>query len=118
MAYTCMRPPRRSAPAGRRWWTGCWRASAKYSSIFNYPTLTWADIGAVGWLVDGAAIMNQIPLCRCSYGPYARAMIRVCKEESFHQRQGYEIMLTLCAGTCRSRRRWRRTRWTVGGGPA
>jgi ring-1,2-phenylacetyl-CoA epoxidase subunit PaaA len=72
---------------------------AKYSSIFNYPTLTWADIGAIGWLVDGAAIMNQIPLCRCSYGPYARAMIRVCKEESFHQRQGYEIMLTLCQGT-------------------
>ena len=70
---------------------------AKYSSIFNYPTLTWADIGAIGWLVDGAAIMNQIPLCRCSYGPYARAMIRICKEESFHQRQGYEIMLTLCA---------------------
>jgi len=73
--------------------------SAKYSSIFNYPTLTWADIGAIGWLVDGAAIMNQIPLCRCSYGPYARAMIRICKEESFHQRQGYEIMLTLCRGT-------------------
>ncbi len=72
---------------------------AKYSSIFNYPTLTWADIGAVGWLVDGAAIMNQIPLCRCSYGPYARAMIRVCKEESFHQRQGFEIMLTLSRGT-------------------
>jgi ring-1,2-phenylacetyl-CoA epoxidase subunit PaaA len=72
---------------------------AKYSSIFNYPTLTWADIGAIGWLVDGAAIMNQIPLCRCSYGPYARAMIRVCKEESFHQRQGFEIMLTLCRGT-------------------
>ncbi|MDR6869404.1 ring-1,2-phenylacetyl-CoA epoxidase subunit PaaA [Bosea sp. BE125] len=72
---------------------------AKYSSIFNYPTLTWADIGAIGWLVDGAAIMNQIPLCRCSYGPYARAMIRVCKEESFHQRQGYEIMLTLSRGT-------------------
>ena len=72
---------------------------AKYSSIFNYPTLTWADIGAIGWLVDGAAIMNQIPLCRCSYGPYARAMIRVCKEESFHQRQGYEIMLTLAKGT-------------------
>jgi len=71
----------------------------KYSSIFNYPTLTWADIGAIGWLVDGAAIMNQIPLCRCSYGPYARAMIRVCKEESFHQRQGYEIMLTLCRGS-------------------
>jgi len=72
---------------------------AKYSSIFNYPTLTWADMGAIGWLVDGAAIMNQIPLCRCSYGPYARAMIRVCKEESFHQRQGYEIMLTLSRGT-------------------
>ena len=72
---------------------------AKYSSIFNYPTLTWADIGTIGWLVDGAAIMNQIPLCRCSYGPYARAMIRVCKEESFHQRQGYEIMLTLCRGS-------------------
>jgi ring-1,2-phenylacetyl-CoA epoxidase subunit PaaA len=72
---------------------------AKYSSIFNYPTLTWADIGAIGWLVDGAAIMNQIPLCRCSYGPYARAMIRICKEESFHQRQGYEIMLTLCRGS-------------------
>jgi ring-1,2-phenylacetyl-CoA epoxidase subunit PaaA len=72
---------------------------AKYSSIFNYPTLTWADIGAIGWLVDGAAIMNQIPLCRCSYGPYARAMIRVCKEESFHQRQGFEIMMTLARGT-------------------
>jgi ring-1,2-phenylacetyl-CoA epoxidase subunit PaaA len=71
---------------------------AKYSSIFNYPTLTWADIGAIGWLVDGAAIMNQIPLCRTSYGPYARAMIRICREESFHQRQGYEIMLTLCRG--------------------
>jgi ring-1,2-phenylacetyl-CoA epoxidase subunit PaaA len=72
---------------------------AKYSSIFNYPTLTWADIGAIGWLVDGAAIMNQIPLCRCSYGPYARAMVRVCKEESFHQRQGYEIMMTLARGS-------------------
>ncbi len=72
---------------------------AKYSSIFNYPTLTWADMGAIGWLVDGAAIMNQVPLCRASYGPYARAMVRVCKEESFHQRQGYEIMLTLCQGT-------------------
>jgi ring-1,2-phenylacetyl-CoA epoxidase subunit PaaA len=71
---------------------------AKYSSIFNYPTLSWADIGTIGWLVDGAAIMNQIPLCRCSYGPYARAMVRVCKEESFHQRQGYEIMLTLSRG--------------------
>ena len=72
---------------------------AKYSSIFNYPTLNWADIGAIGWLVDGAAIMNQIPLCRCSYGPYARAMIRICKEESFHQRQGFESMLALCRGT-------------------
>ena len=71
---------------------------AKYSSIFNYPTQSWADIGAIGWLVDGAAIMNQVPLCRCSYGPYARAMIRVCKEESFHQRQGYEIMVTLSVG--------------------
>ncbi len=75
------------------------RGEAKYSSIFNYPTLSWADIGAIGWLVDGAAIMNQVPLCRCSYGPYARAMVRVCKEESFHQRQGYEIMLTLARGT-------------------
>lgn len=73
--------------------------TAKYSSIFNYPTITWADMGAIGWLVDGAAIMNQVPLCRCSYGPYSRAMIRVCKEESFHQRQGYEIMLSLANGT-------------------
>ncbi len=72
---------------------------AKYSSIFNYPTPTWADIGAIGWLVDGAAIMNQIPLCRCSYGPYARAMVRICKEESFHQRQGFEIMMVLSSGT-------------------
>jgi ring-1,2-phenylacetyl-CoA epoxidase subunit PaaA len=72
---------------------------AKYSSIFNYPTLSWADMGAIGWLVDGSAIINQIPLCRCSYGPYARAMIRVCKEESFHARQGYDIMLSLCKGT-------------------
>jgi len=72
---------------------------AKYSSIFNYPTLSWADMGAVGWLVDGAAIMNQVPLCRCSYGPYARAMVRVCKEESFHQRQGFEIMTKLASGT-------------------
>jgi ring-1,2-phenylacetyl-CoA epoxidase subunit PaaA len=76
---------------------------AKYSSIFNYPALTWADMGAIGWLVDGAAIMNQIALCRTSYGPYARAMIRICKEESFHQRQGYEIMLTLCRGTERQK---------------
>jgi ring-1,2-phenylacetyl-CoA epoxidase subunit PaaA len=72
---------------------------AKYSTIFNYPTLTWADIGAIGWLVDGAAIMNQVPLQRTSYGPYARAMVRICKEESFHQRQGYEIMMHLAAGT-------------------
>ena len=77
---------------------------AKFSSIFTYPTLSWADIGAIGWLVDGAAIMNQIPLCRCSYGPYARAMIRVCKEESFHQRQGYEIMMTLAQGTPEQKR--------------
>ena len=72
---------------------------AKYSSIFNYPTLTWADIGAIGWLVDGAAILNQVMLCRTSYGPYARAMVRICKEESFHQRQGFEILLTLSRGT-------------------
>jgi ring-1,2-phenylacetyl-CoA epoxidase subunit PaaA len=72
---------------------------AKYSSIFNYPTRTWADIGAIGWLVDGAAIANQVMLCRTSFGPYARAMVRICKEESFHQRQGYEIMLTLANGT-------------------
>ena len=72
---------------------------AKYSSIFNYPTLSWADIGAIGWLVDGAAIINQVMLTRTSFGPYARAMVRICKEESFHQRQGYDIMLTLCQGT-------------------
>ncbi|WP_347156819.1 1,2-phenylacetyl-CoA epoxidase subunit PaaA [Pontibacter chitinilyticus] len=77
---------------------------AKYSSIFNYPTLSWADIGAIGWLVDGAAIMNQVPLCRTSYGPYARAMVRVCKEESFHQRQGFEIMMTLCNGSPEQKR--------------
>ena len=71
---------------------GLHSGKAKYSSIFNYPTLNWADVGVIGWLVDGAAIMNQVPLCRCSYGPYARAMIRVCKEESFHQRQGYEAL--------------------------
>jgi ring-1,2-phenylacetyl-CoA epoxidase subunit PaaA len=73
--------------------------TAKYSSIFNYPTPTWADMGAIGWLVDGAAICNQVPLCRASYGPYARAMVRICKEESFHQRQGFEILLTLMQGT-------------------
>ena len=72
---------------------------AKYSSIFNYPALSWADIGAIGWLVDGAAIMNQVALCRCSYGPYARAMVKICKEESFHQRQGYELLTTLANGT-------------------
>ncbi len=72
---------------------------AKYSSIFNYPTLSWADVGMIGWLVDGAAIINQIPLCRCSYGPYARAMARVCKEEAFHARQGYDVLLSLCKGT-------------------
>ena len=72
---------------------------AKYSSIFNYPTISWADMGAIGWLVDGAAILNQVPICRCSYGPYARAMVRVCKEESFHQRQGFEILLTLANGS-------------------
>ncbi|MEL7116478.1 MAG: 1,2-phenylacetyl-CoA epoxidase subunit PaaA [Pseudomonadota bacterium] len=71
----------------------------KYSSIFNYPTLNWADIGAIGWLVDGAAIMNQVPLQRCSYGPYSRAMIRICKEESFHQRQGYDIMMKMANGS-------------------
>ncbi|MBD5657465.1 MAG: 1,2-phenylacetyl-CoA epoxidase subunit A [Candidatus Eremiobacteraeota bacterium] len=76
---------------------------AKYSSIFNYPTLTWADVGAIGWLVDGAAIINQVPLTRCSYGPYARAMVRICKEESFHQRQGYALLETLCAGTAEQR---------------
>ena len=77
---------------------------AKYSSIFNYPTITWADMGAVGWLVDGAAIMNQVPLCRASYGPYARAMVRICKEESFHQRQGFEILLVLSKGSEAQRR--------------
>ena len=71
----------------------------KYSSIFNYPTLTYADVGVIGWLVDGAAICNQVPLCRSSYGPYARAMVRICKEESFHQRQGYELLLTMMRGT-------------------
>ena len=77
---------------------------AKYSTIFNYPTLTWADIGAIGWLVDGAAIMNQVPLQRTSYGPYARAMVRICKEESFHQRQGFELTAALAAGTAEQKR--------------
>jgi ring-1,2-phenylacetyl-CoA epoxidase subunit PaaA len=75
----------------------------RYSSIFNYPTPTWADVGAIGWLVDGAAIVNQVPICRCSYGPYARAMVRICKEESFHQRQGFELLLTLARGTAAQR---------------
>ena len=75
----------------------------KYSSIFNYPTLSFADVGVIGWLVDGAAICNQVPLCRSSYGPYARAMIRICKEESFHQRQGYELLLTMMRGTATQR---------------
>ena len=94
---TSTAPPRRSAYRARRWSTSSSAGKAKYSWIFNYPTLSWADIGAIGWLVDGAAIMNQIPICRCSYGPYARAMVRICKEESFHQRQGYEIMMRSCA---------------------
>ena len=89
---------------------------AKYSSIFNYPTLSWADMGAIGWLVDGAAIINQVPICRCSHGPYARAMVRICKEESFHQRQGFEILLTLSKGTKR-RKPCARMRSTAGGGP-
>jgi ring-1,2-phenylacetyl-CoA epoxidase subunit PaaA len=75
----------------------------KYSSIFNYPTLSFADVGVIGWFVDGAAICNQVPLCRSSYGPYARAMVRICKEESFHQRQGYELLLTMMRGTARQR---------------
>ena len=78
---------------------GLHTGKAKYSSIFNYPTLTWADVGVIGWLVDGAAIMNQVPICRCSYGPYARAMIRICKEESFHQRQGFESLMVQMSGT-------------------
>jgi ring-1,2-phenylacetyl-CoA epoxidase subunit PaaA len=79
------------------------RGRQRYSSIFNYPALTWADVGAIGWLVDGAAIVNQVPICRCSYGPYARAMVRICKEESFHQRQGFELLLTLARGTAPQR---------------
>jgi len=82
---------------------GLLSGAAKYSSIFNYPTLTWADIGAIGWLVDGAAILNQTMLTKCSYGPYARAMVRICKEERFHERQGYEIMRVLAGGTSEQR---------------
>ena len=78
---------------------GLHTGKAKYSSIFNYPTLSWADIGVIGWLVDGAAIMNQVPICRCSYGPYARAMVRICREESFHQRQGFESLMVQMTGT-------------------
>ena len=88
---------------------------AKYSSIFNYPTLTWADIGAIGWLVDGAAILNQVMLTRTSYGPYARAMVRICKEESFHQRQGFEILLVFSREQ-KSKRRCARMRSIAGGG--
>ncbi len=95
-AYLYAAARKRSACRARELVEQLLNGKQKYSSIFNYPTLSWADIGIIGWLVDGAAIMNQIPLCRCSYGPYARAMIRICKEESFHQRQGYEIMVTLC----------------------
>ncbi|HXZ84050.1 MAG TPA: 1,2-phenylacetyl-CoA epoxidase subunit PaaA [Myxococcota bacterium] len=82
---------------------GLLSGAAKYSSIFNYPTLTWADVGAIGWLVDGAAILNQTMLSKCSYGPYARAMVRICKEERFHERQGYEIMRVLARGTAEQR---------------
>jgi hypothetical protein len=90
--------------------------TAKYSSIFNYPARTWADIGAIGWLVDGAAIVNQVPLCRCSYAPYGRAMVRVCKEESFHQRQAGRSS-TPCPMARPSRSRWRRTRSTASTAP-
>ena len=91
-ACTSTPPPRRSASTAPTSPTSSSSAKQKYSSIFNYPTLTYADVGVIGWLVDGAAICNQVPLCRSSYGPYARAMIRICKEESFHQRQGYELL--------------------------
>ena len=94
-ACICIRRQKRWACRATNLIEALHTGKAKYSSIFNYPTKTWADIGVVGWLVDGAAIMNQIPLTRCSYGPYARAMIRVCKEESFHQRQGFDLLLTL-----------------------
>ena len=103
-ACTCTRRRRRSAPTAATSSSGCSTARQKYSSIFNYPTLSFADVGVIGWLVDGAAICNQVPLCRSSYGPYARAMIRICKEESFHQRQGYELLLTMMRGTQAQRR--------------
>ena len=95
---------------------GAARGQGQVLSIFNYPTLTWADIGVIGWLVDGAAIMNQIPLCRCSYGPYARAMIRICKEESFHQRQGFDLLLTMMRGTPAQRDDGAGRASTAGGG--
>ena len=103
-------PPRRWAPRREEMIEALHSGKAKYSTIFNYPTLTWADIGAIGWLVDGAAIMNQVPLQRTSYGPYARAMVRICKEESFHQRQGYEIMMAMAQRHAARRSGWRRTR--------
>ena len=99
MGSTSTAAPRRSASTGRSSSSSCSNGTAKYSSIFNYPTLTWADIGCIGWFVDGAAIVNQTMLAKASYGPYARAMVRICKEENFHKRQGYEIMATLAAGT-------------------
>ena len=110
-------PPRRPSGIDRAELTEkLIEARQKYSSIFNYPTLTFADVGVIGWLVDGAAICNQVPLCRCSYGPYARAMIRICKEESFHQRQGYELLLTMMRGTDAPARDGAGRRSTAGGG--
>ena len=115
-ACICTAPRKPWASRATSWSSSCSPARAKYSSIFNYPTLTWADIGAIGWLVDGAAIMNQIPICRCSYGPYARAMVRICSEESFHQRQGFEIMMTLARGTAAQQRDGAGCARTAGGG--
>ena len=103
-ACTSTARPRRSASTAPSSLDLLHAGRQKYSSIFNYPTLTWADVGAIGWLVDGAAITNQVPLCRCSYGPYARAMVRICKEESFHQRQGFEILLDAVARHARAAR--------------
>lgn len=99
MDYICIVQLKLLEPAEEQMLDDLHSGKAKYSSTFNYPTLNWADIGAIGWLVDGAAIMNQVMLCRTSYGPYARAMVRICKEESFHQRQGYDILLTLSRGS-------------------
>ena len=95
MAFIYIQPQKHLGTTREQMINDLHSGKAKYSSIFNYPTLTWADIGAIGWLVDGAAILNQVMLCRTSHGPYARAMVRICKEESFHQRQGFEILLTL-----------------------